>query len=162
MSNTCGECKHFELDEIAAFCNKHCLFCKDDSPACEDFEQKVITNGDVIRQMSNEELANRIYNTIHDCFWCPLSQTCDREDGCDCELLLLAWLNAPAESQRDKEEFKEQTLFDRITASPEVLAEKLVYDIEWAWYSTIIPDKGWAMRKEAIAATVAKLKEGEE
>lgn len=63
------------------------------------------------------------------------------------------------------------TLFDRITASPEVLAEKLVFAIGrivpdynhvvTLWYSTIIPDITFETRTEAIAATVAKLKEVE-
>lgn len=57
------------------------------------------------------------------------------------------------------EKFPEKTIFDTITASPEELAEKLVYDIERAWYSTIIPNKGWTMRTAAIAATIARLKE---
>lgn len=63
------------------------------------------------------------------------------------------------------------TLFDRFIASPEVLAEKLVYcnvtvreypggvELTKGWYSTIIPKKVWSNEEEAIAATVAKLKE---
>lgn len=63
------------------------------------------------------------------------------------------------------------TLFDRITASPEVLAEKLVYcnvtvkehpdrvELTKGWYSTIIRNKVWSNKEEAIAATVEKLKE---
>ena len=61
----------------------------------------------------------------------------------------------------------QNSLFDRITASPEVLAEKLVYrTIEIAvnrvtyscWKSTITED-AYRTEAEAIAATVAKLKE---
>ena len=55
--------------------------------------------------------------------------------------------------------FEEPTLFDRITASPEVLAEKLVYDVEWCWFSTILWNGVWSSKEEAIAATVEKLKE---
>ena len=67
------------------------------------------------------------------------------------------------------------TLFDRITASPEVLAEKLVYrsnckmihqndkrTIEYwtfSWKSSVIKGQSFETREEAIAATVAKLKE---
>ena len=70
------------------------------------------------------------------------------------------------------------TVFDTITASPEVLAEKLVYcnvqvkttpstsreqpggvELTKGWYSTIIPAKVWSNEEEAYAATVAKLKE---
>lgn len=63
------------------------------------------------------------------------------------------------------------SLFYRITASPEVLAEKLVFNIPFVtvggashdrWYSTIEPfteDVYYYSREKAIAATVAKLKE---
>lgn len=75
---------------------------------------------------------------------------------------------------------KEITLFDRITASPEVLAKKLVnktairtsetvydhrgrgigvkYYIEEVWKSTITEDT-YISETEAIAATLARLKE---
>lgn len=57
-----------------------------------------------------------------------------------------------------------QTVFDRITASPEVLAPKFVYckktltdgDI---WYSLLLGEIGYSAEPEAIAATVARLKE---
>lgn len=55
------------------------------------------------------------------------------------------------------------TVFHRITASPEVLAEELVYQAEdeygdVAWRSTVV--LGWyATEDNAISATVAKLKE---
>ena len=66
-----------------------------------------------------------------------------------------------------------QTLFDYITTSPEVLAEKLVYCVKFVtvggngferWYSTLLPfdkDIYFYSREKAIAATVAKLKEVE-
>jgi hypothetical protein len=56
------------------------------------------------------------------------------------------------------------SLFYQITQSPEVLAEKLVYQIfdvdgyEW-WTSTLCNYTQWELKAEAIAATVAKLKE---
>jgi hypothetical protein len=62
-----------------------------------------------------------------------------------------------------------KTLFARITASPEVLAEKLVYrTIEIAvnrvtyscWKSTIT-EEAYRTKAEAIAATVERLKEVE-
>jgi hypothetical protein len=58
------------------------------------------------------------------------------------------------------------TLFDRITQSPEVLAEKFVYceNEEYtfscaSWCSTLLGNTSYARKEEAIAATVAKLKE---
>ena len=64
------------------------------------------------------------------------------------------------------EDFEPQgkTLFDRITASPEVLAPNLVYFVStsWGeayWTSTITEEKEFESYEDAIAATVAKLKE---
>lgn len=75
------------------------------------------------------------------------------------------------EDKRRKAEQMSKTVFARITASPEVLAEKLVYcnvtvkelpdivELTTGWYSTIIPKKVWSNEEEAIAATAEKLKE---
>lgn len=55
MANkTCGECKYFEPDEIAAICEKKRWICDDNSTACNRFEPKVVANGDSLRQMSSE------------------------------------------------------------------------------------------------------------
>ena len=74
--------------------------------------------------------------------------------------------------ERDK-----PTVFHRITASPEVLAEKLVYQRNckiihqndkstmeywtYSWKSSVITGQSFETKAEAIAATVAKLKEVE-
>lgn len=57
-NRTCGDCNHFYIDNITANCEKLCLICNDDNPACKYFEPK--TNGDRIRAMSDEELAELI------------------------------------------------------------------------------------------------------
>jgi hypothetical protein len=59
------------------------------------------------------------------------------------------------------ERFPEQTVFDRIKASPEMLAPKLVYVslFNACWYSTLTGDVMYKSREEAEAATVARLKE---
>lgn len=68
----------------------------------------------------------------------------------------------------EKDEFPEVTVFDRITASPEVLAPNFVVEViaEYltakfvtGYRSTIIPGKIWEYESEAIAATVARLEE---
>lgn len=60
-NKTCKECKHFEVDTVSAVCEKKRWICDDDAPACNRFEQKPkMTNGDKIRQMSNEELAEKL------------------------------------------------------------------------------------------------------
>jgi hypothetical protein len=69
-----------------------------------------------------------------------------------------------------KKQKKKPTLFDLITASPEVLAPNFVVEViaEYltakfvtGYRSTIIPGKIWEHESEALAATVAKLKEVE-
>lgn len=62
-----------------------------------------------------------------------------------------------------------QTVFDRLTASPEVLAPQFVYRVtsfldgldkpKKIWYSTLIQGRAFASETEAKRATVAKLKE---
>lgn len=66
------------------------------------------------------------------------------------------------------ERFPEQSIFDCLTASPEVLAERFVYKLRCmgvnrssyiCWKSTIIYDADFSTREEAIAATLERLKE---
>lgn len=70
--------------------------------------------------------------------------------------------------------FEKPTVFDTITASPEVLAEKLVYCVPVPlfdfgaglerWYTVFSPfdnNKFFRTKEEAIAATEARLKEVE-
>lgn len=67
---------------------------------------------------------------------------------------------------KNKYKPRKKTVFQKITSSPEVLAEKLVYLVidsyngaaNYHWRSTII-DKAWKTKQEAIAATVARLRE---
>ena len=63
-------------------------------------------------------------------------------------------------------DFVEPTLFDSVTASPDVLADKLVYDwghlchngdVKIYWKSTILPDAVFYSKYEAIAATLEEL-----
>lgn len=70
---------------------------------------------------------------------------------------------------KNKYKPRKKTVFQKITASPEVLAPKLVYSFACYdrmgvyWKSTIVDDVGvdWPTKPEAIAATVARLKEVE-
>ena len=63
--------------------------------------------------------------------------------------------------------FKSATVFQKITASPEMLAEKLVYAITYGcsvgavkhWYSTLELGTYFSKKEEAIAATVERLNE---
>jgi hypothetical protein len=87
-----------------------------------------------------------------------------------CDLQSSDYPNYKVAGETACDKFNALTVFDRITASPEVLAEKLVYrTIEIAvnrvtyscWKSTITEEK-YRTKDEAIAATVAKLREVEE
>lgn len=71
-------------------------------------------------------------------------------------------------SEMWKEDILPVTVFNRITSSPEVLAETFVYCEEperfaecASWRSVLLGNISFATREEAIAATVAKLKEVE-
>lgn len=52
-----------------------------------------------------------------------------------------------------------QSLFDRITASPEVLAPRFIYFSYRRWRSSLLPGMKFWKYPEAFAATVAQLKE---
>lgn len=65
-----------------------------------------------------------------------------------------------------KSQLVDSTFFDRITQSPETLAETLVYCEQpehqyscASWRSVVLGSTSYARKSEAIAATVAKLKE---
>jgi hypothetical protein len=81
MSKTCGDCRFYF--EQAEFCRKNAWECiEEDKECCDEFEKP--TNGDVIRQMSNEELVDTIDELA-------FKFSSRRE--------FLNWLNAPAESE---------------------------------------------------------------
>lgn len=81
MSNkTCGECKLNGVD-----CR-----CKANEKACEEFEQKVITNGDKIIACGNAGIAAFVCGVLND-----RSENTFRK--------LLDFLNAPAESEGEDE-----------------------------------------------------------
>lgn len=106
MSNgkTCGDCHHFDgRYNLCAVTSDFCTV-EHDYSACDDFEQKPKpTNGDRIRQKSNEEFA-RDYVHYHSKFkvyvarLCPLNKQLwtTREEA---EKANLEWLNAPAENE---------------------------------------------------------------
>lgn len=89
MTNkTCGECKHFSCSDEGQCMDDKWTFC--DSDACNKFQSKVITNGDVIRAIvDNKKFAYYIceVSTKHKLF------TADD---------LAEWLNAPAESEGER------------------------------------------------------------
>ena len=116
-NKTCGECKHFVQSEYLDVCTVFSEVYKPDSSGekCDYFGPKITTNGDRIRQMSNEELAKLIVPKVIFCNGCPVK--CAEKDipqiksnpfGADvvedvCTKRVEAWLNAPAESEGENE-----------------------------------------------------------
>lgn len=83
MTKTCGDCRKFG--------NVRCGHCKENYPACCAFESK-LNNGDKIRQMSDKELAVFMRDAADD--------ICNNNPSIDD---LIAWLNAPAESDVEEQ-----------------------------------------------------------
>lgn len=94
----CVECKH--LNRELAFCRACGVgwLKETDGANCKYFEKKQPpTNGDRIRQMSNEELVDVFcYFDMRKCGFCLCEKYCTT--GC-CADALSAYLNAPAESE---------------------------------------------------------------
>lgn len=96
MTKTCGECRNFQT------------ICRLVTPStnaseCINFEKKVITNGDKLRQKTNEQFAIDYanYSKTHNLYvarLCPLSKQLwtTMEEAIQANL---AYLNAPAESE---------------------------------------------------------------
>lgn len=62
----------------------------------------------------------------------------------------------------NKDKFTQKTLFDRFTASPEVLAETYMFNYDGKVFkSLLLPNMVFNSREEAHIATVARLKEVE-
>ena len=100
---TRGECKHYIAEMY--HCQKNDVMAEDFN-TCEDFEPRVITNSDRIRQGGNQELAEflwRLYNG-HICSLCVFLVTdddrkqviCKRPPNKTCIDGIEAWLNAPS------------------------------------------------------------------
>lgn len=93
-TKTCGECKH---------CSSCCSWVKPDINAnsCEDFEPKTLTNGDKIRQMSDEELAELLTNPP--CFICSKGdaggECTDTWANKNCKEAILAKLKTEAKNE---------------------------------------------------------------
>jgi hypothetical protein len=90
MNKNCGDCKHLNRD--LAFCRAcGAKWLKETNGAnCKYFEEITPpTNGDKIRQMSNEELVDALIDICHKFF--VMSHEA-----------VLSYLNAPAESEEGK------------------------------------------------------------
>lgn len=104
MSNkTCGECKYLDGERYCQFLD---FEPKPEMGGCANFEPKP-TNGDRIRQMSNEELAE-FFSLAFMCDGCPLKDVECIGDGetartyAHCYDKLIAYLNAPEKGVKDE------------------------------------------------------------
>ena len=101
-NKTCGECRYFN-DDFNLCLHWRYEDITNVSGVCNYFAP--LTNGDRIRQMSNEELQE--YRTQPLCFSCIWGDRiadvnagrCKAPKKADCFNGHLAWLNAPAESE---------------------------------------------------------------
>ena len=72
MIKNCINCRYSEVPLFAGPCNE----CKDEY---SKWEERVQTNADRIRAMSDEELAGLMFDLVADCQFCPAK---DRELYC--------------------------------------------------------------------------------
>lgn len=93
-NKTCGECKCYDMH---GGCDKipNTLWIHSTNIACIKFEAKNPTNGDRIRQMSNERLAGFISSRV-ECLAGALGIADCPGDQMDCVKCWGIWLNAPA------------------------------------------------------------------
>ena len=140
-TKTCGECCHLEKTEHFSFQCKHCNGTVSQSnTACNNFSKQY----GICPECGSYLF---FYEHTEDNDWQLC--TCER---CGCS-------GTP-------EEFLYNSVFARITASLEALADKFVYCVEPErfcecadWRSVILGNVSFATRDKAFAATLAKLKE---
>ena len=107
-NKTCGECKHFYDYENRC---TPCVWCKPTDDACVGFEPQPITNGDRIRQMSNERLAGFISSRV-ECLGGVLGLADCPGNQMDCVKCWEIWLNAPADAPDTNVDTKESEVED--------------------------------------------------
>ena len=91
MNNkTCSECRYMLHKDTFEVCTHSMTETSMFDKACKHFAPP--TNGDRIRQMSNEELAEFLD-------YCPYGDCIHRHDEYPCKCCKRDWLNAPAESE---------------------------------------------------------------
>lgn len=95
----CKDCKNLKNRSTYGQCYAHegCKICRDSNAGCIMFEPAIQTNGDRLRAISNEELADKVTlcpTSFDKNFYCKLN---------NCRKCLLDWLNSPAESEVNHE-----------------------------------------------------------
>ena len=101
---TCGECRFHHQEYHYCTADKERKKVDVESLACENFVKKIITNGDIIRDMTNEEMATIWSELREQAFkftWCyDCKKYCKNgntaENRLKCKKRMLNYLNAPA------------------------------------------------------------------
>lgn len=143
-NKTCGECRFYAKETEHCKLKGICWKFATDTPCSGFAPRKTITNGDVIRQFSNKQLAELIENCGDECGG-HMCKYCDSDNcsGQSCADGIEAWLNTPAEN----------SLYDAIQKIIKDGVENAI-DIHEAAYA---PD----MNDGTMADCVAKGKESE-
>lgn len=99
----CKDCKNLKNRFTYGQCYAHegGKICRDSDDCCFLFEPIPQTNGDRFRAMSNEELAEYMYDNGLDCDRCIIEEFC-KHIGLGCKGSWLKWLNSPAESEEKR------------------------------------------------------------
>ena len=104
----CGKCLHLDVCKTAETCDGHVPRCKHfiDKTAISQTLEKPKTRGDQLRRMTDEQLAEALYENA-ECKWCHNDPACgallDSEQGIEdskCVVCVLAWVK---ESVEDKQ-----------------------------------------------------------
>lgn len=92
-TKTCGECKYFVRSEYLDVCTVFCEDYKSECLCCDYFNPR--TNGDKIRQMSDEELAKKFG------YPCPplYKKHCRGDNPEECAECWLNWLKQEAKDE---------------------------------------------------------------
>lgn len=99
-NKTCGECRYLASVQKMGICEKHGYpLCPSELPACSKFEQKVVTNGDVIRKGGNAAIVEFVWSDP--CLHCVYSSGKCKDKSCKDGQI--AWLNAPADCVKQNE-----------------------------------------------------------
>lgn len=86
----CQNCTHFDRDMQC--CRLTCIVRHEGKEReCDTFERRIVTNGDRIRAMSNEEIAEFLEENN-----CPPGMDSDARCPARCSICWLNWLNAEA------------------------------------------------------------------
>ncbi len=91
---TCADCKHFNAR------NNVCAVLENTvrpGYGCYEGEERIVTNADKIRSMSDEALIPFVLRATL-CIDCPAKDVCDRKDK-DCVDNIIGWLREEAKDE---------------------------------------------------------------